>query len=180
MLRLPADIGVSEARLLLAAGDVAAVVLRGTPAPALVDALQSAGAAVLAEGTEARRASGLDGLHVTAPPALGAALKALKPDAIVGAGGLATRHEAMEAGESGADYVLFGEEVDADFPRTRDLVAWWAELFEVPCVGRATSLAQAEALGMAGADFILLDETMATGEAVAAVQARLAGTGDAR
>lgn len=178
MLRLSAETGVREALALLDAGDVAAVVLTGAPPRALVDTLQSAGAAVLAEGTEPRLAAGLDGLHVTAAPALAAALKALKPDAIVGAGGLATRHAAMEAGESGADYVLL-DAGDDDFTRTCEFVAWWADLFEVPCVAGAASLAQAELLAAAGADFILLGDAMATPQAIAAVAAHLAGADDA-
>src|SRR5215475_8534142 len=36
-------------------------------------------------------------------------IKALKPQRIVGAGGLQSRDDAMTAGEAGADYVLFGE-----------------------------------------------------------------------
>ena len=36
------------------------------------------------------------------------AIEALKPDFIVGAGGFATKHDAMEAGELDIDYVFFG------------------------------------------------------------------------
>ena len=37
------------------------------------------------------------------------ALENFHPASIVGAGGLATRHEAMEAGETEVDYVFFGD-----------------------------------------------------------------------
>jgi thiamine-phosphate pyrophosphorylase len=33
-------------------------------------------------------------------------------------------------------------------------VAWWAEVFEIPCVGFAASLDEVEPLAAAGADFI--------------------------
>ena len=79
-----------------------------------------------------------------ASPALTAALDALKPDRIAGAGGLRNRHDAMLAGEAGADYVMFGEPdrlggrppLDALVER----LEWWAEIFQPPCIGYAASL----------------------------------------
>ena len=53
--------------------------------------------------------AGADGAHLTGIAALTAALGALKPDRIAGAGGLRSRHDAMLAAEAGADYVMFGE-----------------------------------------------------------------------
>lgn len=169
------------------AGDVACVVLRlpdGGADPAhlqeVAQAAQRHEAAVLLAGPEGLvAAAGLDGVHA---PAVGldAVLRLLKPASIVGAGGLSTRHDAMVAGESGADYVCFGDlaPVPGDFSRVLDLVDWWAGLFEVPCVGVATSLDEVEALAQAGADFVALAEgLLSTGEAaaiVAAAQARLA------
>jgi len=90
------------------------------------------------------------------------ALPVLKPDRIAGVGGLATRHESMSAGEAGADYVLFGEpDAHGDRP-SQDAIAerlqWWAELFEPPCVGYATSPEDVDAFVLAGADFILVDD----------------------
>lgn len=175
------------------AGDVAAVVLRlppdgGAPAPhlqAVAEAVQRHGAAALLEGTEGLVASaGLDGVHVGTLAGLEPALRTLKPRCIVGAGGLESRHDAMVAGESGADYVLFGALAPAagDFPRTLDFVDWWATLFEVPCVGVASSLDEVEALARAGADFVALRDGLASGPGgaaqVAAAQARLAAAGE--
>ncbi|MFG1263485.1 thiamine phosphate synthase [Xanthobacter aminoxidans] len=178
------------------AGDVACVVLRTSAGEKLdaarlaeiAGAAQRHDAAVLLEGSEGLVASaGLDGVHVAAGPALDSALRLLKPAAIVGAAGLATRHEAMIAGESGADYVAFGALAPepGEFFRVRDLVEWWAELFEVPCVGVASSLDEVTALAEAGADFIALSETLlaSAGEApkvVAAAQARLVSGDDAQ
>ena len=61
-----------------------------------------------------------------------------------------TRHDAMLAAEAGADYVMFGEP-DEDghrpsFEAIAERVAWWAEVFEIPCVGFAASLDEVEPL----------------------------------
>ena len=101
-----------------------------------------------------------DGIHIEGgETALKEAIEALQPKSIVGAGNLRARHEAMEAGEAGADYIFFGlldlEEGDDAHRKTIDLGAWWAELFEPPCVllsGR--SMASIEACARTGADFV--------------------------
>ncbi|MEP9354016.1 thiamine phosphate synthase [Xanthobacter sp. KR7-65] len=171
------------------AGDVACLVLRlpegsgARPDAAhlreIAEAAQRREAAVLLAGPEGLVASAaLDGVHVADGRGLEAVLRLLKPASIVGAGGLATRHDAMVAGESGADYVFFGALApDAgDFPRVLDLVSWWSDLFEVPCVGIATSLDEVGALAQAGADFVALAESLLAGNpaaAVAAAQARI-------
>lgn len=116
-------------------------------------------------GGDANRAArlGADGVHLEADAeALGAARKVHAPGLMLGAGGIASRHQAMLAAESGADYVFFGA---ADPARTRPVAAatilnlteWWSELFEVPCVAQAGSLDEAQALSQAGADFIATD-----------------------
>jgi len=68
----------------------------------------------------------------------------------------------MAAGESGADYVLFGEP-DANGQRPSvDAIAerlqWWDELFEPPCVGFAASREEAKEFATAGADFVLVGD----------------------
>jgi len=152
--------------------DVAAVLVRLKPsdprgmtecAKELVRPIQAAGAAALLDGhPELVARAGADGAHLTGVAALAEALPQLKPDRIAGAGGLVSRHDAMVAGEAGADYVLFGEP-DANGRRpAADAIAerlqWWAELFEVPCVGFATNLTEATAFAAAGADFVLVGE----------------------
>lgn len=183
MMILPPQ-GVADLGACLDAGDVAAVIWRGPPPADQVAEAQRRDVAALAEGAAAAvAAAGLDGAHVSDPAALKAALSALKPGAIVGAGGLADRHEAMVAGESGADYVLFGDLAGAagGFPRILDLAAWWAEVFEVPCVGVATSLDEVEALARAGVDFAALaGPLLADGQGpanVAAAMVRIAEAG---
>lgn len=80
-----------------------------------------------------------DGVHVEAgTAALAEAVKTLAPRHIVGAGNIRTRHEAMEAGEAGADYLMFGlidlEESEEAHRKTLEFGSWWANLFEPPCV----------------------------------------------
>jgi thiamine-phosphate pyrophosphorylase len=157
---------------LLAGADIAAVLVRLQPSDprsmisrvkALAPAVQNAGAALLLDGqVELVARAGADGAHVSGIRALEEALPTLKPDRIAGAGGLATRHDSMTAGELGADYVLFGEP-DAQGKRPsvdaiRERLEWWAELFEPPCVGYADTRDEAYAFARAGADFVLVGD----------------------
>ncbi|OYY22957.1 MAG: hypothetical protein B7Y65_03790, partial [Azorhizobium sp. 35-67-15] len=57
------------------------------------------------------------------------------------------------------------------FEEVLDMIAWWAEVFEVPCVGVATSAEEAEQLARAGADFVALSGDWITG---AEAEARIA------
>ncbi len=82
---------------------------------------------------------GLDGVHLTdGARSVRAARKALGPDAIVGAFCGASRHDGMNAGEAGADYVAFGPASASALGdgriAARDLFAWWTEMIEVPVV----------------------------------------------
>jgi thiamine-phosphate pyrophosphorylase len=156
----------------LEAADVAAVLLRlaeadeGTlikRAKALAESVQQRGVALLIDGRPGLVARArADGAHVTGIAAFSEAIDALKPDWIVGCGGLATRHDAMLAAEQGADYVMFGEPDEHGarpaFAAIEERVAWWAEVFEAPCVGYAASRAEIAPLAKAGADFIALGD----------------------
>ena len=82
---------------------------------------------------------GLDGVHLgDAARSVRSARKALGPDAIVGSFCGTSRHDGMNAGEAGADYVSFGpvgasalnDGARAGF----DLFQWWSEMIEVPVV----------------------------------------------
>jgi thiamine-phosphate pyrophosphorylase len=157
---------------LLAAADVAAVLVRLKPTDqrtlisrikSLAPAIQQAGAALLLEDhVELVARAGADGAHLTGIAALEEARPSLKPDRIAGTGGLTTRHDSMAAGEAGADYVLFGEP-DATGQRPSveaiaERLEWWAELFELPCVGFAASREEAREFAVAGADFVLVGD----------------------
>ena len=104
--------------------------------------------------------AGADGAHVAGVEELKDAIESLKPNRIVGAGQIKTRHDAMLAGELGVDYVLFGEPDATDrrpaLESIIERVQWWAEIFEIPCVGFAAALDEVAPLVAAGADFIAL------------------------
>ena len=143
----------------------------------LAGSVQPRGAALLvADHAGIAAPAGADGAHLSGVSALTAARPILKPALIAGAGGLRTRHDAMLAGEAGADYVMFGEP-GADggrppLPAILDRVSWWAELFEIPCVAYAASLDEIAPLTAAGADFIALGDAVFADPRGAAVALR--------
>ena len=82
---------------------------------------------------------GLDGVHLTkGARGVRHARKELGADAIVGAFCGASRHDGMNAGEMGADYVAFGPAgstaLGTGERAGRDLFAWWTEMIELPVV----------------------------------------------
>jgi thiamine-phosphate pyrophosphorylase len=139
--------------------------LRADEARALVELAQKAGAAALVAG-DATLAHELraDGVHLAALKdsvgAYAAARAVLGARAIVGVDPGLSRHDAMSLAEAGADYVAFGAPAhlkDRDKARIRrdDLVAWWGEIFEVPCVAfDVETPPEAAGLARAGADFV--------------------------
>ena len=153
-------------------GDVAAVLLRLAAADertlinrakALTPLVQDHGAALLLEDLPDIAAHvGADGAHLSDIAAFEGALGTLKPARIAGCGGLQTRHDAMLAAEAGADYVMFGEPDQHQNRPSLDAVVervdWWAELFEIPCVGFAGSMDDVAPLADAGAEFIALGD----------------------
>jgi len=163
-----------ELERVLGSGDVAAVLLRLAQGGelSLIERVKTIGAAVhsrdialVVDGhPEIVARAGADGSHLTGITVFAAALAALKPDRIAGAGGLRSRHDAMLAGETAADYVMFGEPErrgpgkNPPFPAVEERVAWWAELFQPPCIGYASSADQIRPLAQAGADFVALGE----------------------
>ena len=103
---------------------------------------------------------GADGLHVSGGlEALQEAIEALKPDFIVGAAGLETRHDAMEAGELDIDYVFFGPLSGPTEPAARDVARWWAETMTVPSV-LSDPEADLSAANAEGCEFIALGEKL--------------------
>jgi len=155
----------------LAATDVAALVVRLEDADertlvnrlkALVKAAQPFETALLVDGRpEIVARAGADGSHLTGHEAFAAAVDGLKPDRIAGCGGLTSRHDAMEAAEGGADYVMFGEPDGSrrpPFEAVRERVEWWSQVFEVPCVAYAADADEVAPLARAGADFVALGD----------------------
>jgi thiamine-phosphate pyrophosphorylase len=183
----------------LKAAPIACVLVRLAPgsephAKAIVTPLlrpaRDADCALLIEN-DARLAArlGADGVHVAgAGEDLLEAIGSLKPERIVGAGSLRTRDDAMTAGEMGADYVMFGEPHGgaqtvglASLVSLTERVAWWAEIFETPCVAYADTIAAAGTLADAGTDFIALGEAIwgssSPAAAVRHAHAQIAGVG---
>jgi thiamine-phosphate pyrophosphorylase len=143
---------------------------------AVLPVAQPRGCAVVVEGdpTDAR-SLGADGLHVTGPArAVKEAVGALKPNLIVG--GIRTRHDAMEKGELGVDYVMFGPLSGPSDGSARDLGAWWAETMEVPSV-LSVPEAGLDGLTAEGCEFVALGDAIwraaDPAEAVAVAVARL-------
>jgi thiamine-phosphate pyrophosphorylase len=129
---------------------------------ALRPAAQDAGAALLVEGEPGIvRLLGADGLHVTGGiGAVKAAIEALKPDFIVGAGDIRTRDDAMRKGEAGVDYILLGPLSGPISPAQRDLAQWWAETMEIPGV-LSDPEASAQSFDAGACEFIGLPLTTA-------------------
>jgi thiamine-phosphate pyrophosphorylase len=156
----------------MAACDVACVLLRtaahGEDATekivrALAPLLQKHGVACLvADDPQWAVRANADGVHIDgAGEGLQSALRAIKPGHIFGAGGLPTRDAAMAAGEAGADYVMFGGPCGGEpYAAIVERVAWWAEIFNVPCIGYAHDLGAIGDLVRAGADFIALGDAV--------------------
>lgn len=140
-----ADSFPKRLQAVLAAADVAALLLpKGSRDEAQYEALasailpvaQAADCAVLLEDApDLAKKIGADGVHITTgQSAVKAAVAAMKPDMIVGAGDIGSRHFAMTVGETGVDYLFFGASSGESTPEDRENAEWWAETFEIPAV----------------------------------------------
>ncbi|KRE16914.1 hypothetical protein ASE63_14475 [Bosea sp. Root381] len=181
-----------------AGGDVAAILLRLADGDErtriervkrLAGPVQAGNVALVVEAPAliASR-GGADGVHLTGgAEAIAEARSSLKSERIIGAGGLRSRHDAMDIGETGVDYVLFGEpRPDGSLPPLPAVIeraSWWAEIFETPCVAYAPDAESVPALVETGAEFLALgawafdegsDIRALVGEANAAIAARAA------
>lgn len=82
---------------------------------------------------------GLDGVHLSdGARSVRLARKELGADAIVGAFCGTSRHDGLNAGEAGADYVCFGPMTASALGDGKvadpELLQWWSEVIEVPLV----------------------------------------------
>jgi thiamine-phosphate pyrophosphorylase len=139
--------------------------LDAAAASPLVAAAHAMSAAVLIDADASlAREVGADGVHLhwskEIEKTYAATRAALGPGLIVGADAGRSRHDAMSLGEAGADYIGFGipphvTDREGAASRRLDLVAWWAEIFEVPVVALDVETPDdARGLALAGADFI--------------------------
>ena len=113
--------------------------------------------AVLTDQPDEISRTNLDGVHLE--PARGVKAQRTRFSSLnLGAGGLFSRHLAMQAGEEGADYVGFGHFMSPpgadDFAPCLDLATWWADVMTTPCVLRVSSAREAQAAARGGVDFI--------------------------
>ncbi len=82
----------------------------------------------------------------------------------------ASRHFAMEAGESGADYVAFGSfypssTKDSEHRPEPEILEWWSALFEIPCVAiGGITPGNCKPLVEAGADFLAVSHAVWGGD----------------
>jgi len=133
----------------------------------LIEAAQEKNvAALIADDAQLARTLRADGVHLSATKKLADAYaearSILGRVGIVGVDPGISRHDAMTLAEDGADYLAFGAPPhlnDRNKARARrdELIAWWAEIFEAPCVAfDVETPEEAEALSRAGADFIAI------------------------
>lgn len=123
-------------------------------------------AVLLADDAQLARVTKADGVHLTWSKDIaaraGEAREILGMRFILGVDCGRSRHDAMELGETGVDYIAFGipasvEDRETARDRRLELIGWWAEIFEVPCVAfDVDDLDDAADLADAGADFVAL------------------------
>ncbi len=126
---------------------------------------------------------GLDGVHLLdGARGVRAARKALGTEAIVGAYCGASRHDGMNAGEAGADYVAFGpvghSTLGDGTQAPAEIFEWWSEVIEVPVVAEGhLDVATIEALAPITDFFAIGEEVWREDDAVAALARLLAPLG---
>jgi thiamine-phosphate pyrophosphorylase len=126
----------------------------------LLALVQGSGLACLV-ATDAKFAArvGADGVHLAADTTHYAdARKTLGAEASIGVFCGFSRDDAMRLAEAGADYVAFGPEDEGDsdaIDQRAELIAWWSEIFVVPCVAwNVGNAAEAARCAARGADFV--------------------------
>lgn len=168
IVMVQAGAGASE-RLAAAleAAHVASIIIEAADAegakPLIATAQKAGAAALLAGDPKLARTLKADGVHLPAESTsvdYEEARSILGQRFIIGADAGRSRDTAMRFGEAGAEYIGFGipefvGDTEAARARQLELIGWWAEIFEVPCVAFDVETASdAEALARAGADFV--------------------------
>ena len=126
---------------------------------------------------------GLDGVHLLDGSRSTRKTRAdLGGDAIIGCFCANTRHDGMNAGEMGADYISFGPVGDTslgDGSRAEDdLFAWWSQMIELPVVAEgALTLTDIERLAPITDFFAIGEEIWRKDDPVAALKTLLSPLG---
>ncbi len=118
-------------------------------------------ALIINDSPQLCRALEADGVHLGMDDMdIEAARELVGPDVIIGATCKNSRHAAMMAGETGADYVAFGAfyptaTKDKTTPAEPDVLSWCQMFLTLPCVAiGGITVANAAPLIEAGADFL--------------------------
>ncbi len=126
---------------------------------------------------------GLDGVHLLDGSRSTRKTRAdLGGDAIIGCFCANSRHDGMNAGEMGADYISFGPVGDTslgDGSRAEDdLFAWWSQMIELPVVAEgALTLTDIERLAPITDFFAIGEEIWRKDDPVAALKTLLSPLG---
>ena len=159
--RLKAALDVGQAAAVLVRPKAGDRLGAGEVKPLVDAARAAAAAALLFEDALLAKTLKADGVHLPegqdVTRRVREARAVLGQDATVGVDAGHSRHAAMEAGEAGADYVAFGagDGSSVGLEARDDLIGWWAEIFEVPCVALDVATAdEAGRLARDGADFV--------------------------
>lgn len=121
---------------------------------------------------------GLDGVHLTdGARSVRTARKTLGTDGIVGTFCGTSRHDGLNAGEAGADYVAFGpagvSALGDGSQAPVELFAWWSEMIEVPIVAEGHLDVETVASLAGVTDFFAIGEEIWREENAAEALARL-------
>jgi len=168
-LRFRADAlpGMPELAALVGETAPAAILITGDPrrtASGALNAFMEAArrltlAVLIEDDANLAREIGADGLHLRDDAGFADARRTLGAEKSIGVSSALSRHDAMTLAELGADYIAFGESAagNRDFEALAEMISWWDELFEVPCVawlkGDETD-ASVRRLVEAGADYL--------------------------
>lgn len=171
----PAEFGRYSANALaevLTAGDVASVVFfadhmdesefQSNIAPLLKACQNNGVAAVVADHTRVAGRLGADGVQLPADrETLRQAIDKFTPRMMVGAANVRSRHTALDLGEFGPDFLMFGKpggDIRPEpHPKNITLGEWWSSLVEIPCIVMGgTEISSAPNVARTGAEFVAL------------------------
>lgn len=115
-------------------------------------------ALLLAGDAQGVIAAGADGAELSGADDLLRARQVLGAERLLGAACKFSRHEAMSAGEAGADFVRLGAvDSKAGVDELAELAQWWSDLFVLPvAIAAPPDAAAIRTIAEAGADFVML------------------------